>query len=399
MATFNPRIFTNPGRLKTIAPHRLVAFFAPWKAYLTARGVDLPDDPTADIPYDALSGVLMSPDENVPRGMVDALYYVHETASEEDMDALLAMVQHAGVAIEHDPETSVADVAVQVWLARPSLLESRHAEAVAFKQKNFMYFAGSVGAPRDFPDLTEERRRAIQERLDEWYLAHRRGGDSRVFAFPRGPRVWLLVRHGMPMRREGSHGKDGRAATEYYRPQQHDVMIYDSDLDEMAVHATTKGEREILLTTFGSVLFGHDDYFPPAAKFTLDPLLQVGADSLSCDDIDGITSARLVEYQKYWGGAHKEIEVRKATNIFAALGDQWQGRLAGGRLSSAVFKIAFEGSAKERSVTIRPPNIAKYERDDDSELVETWLRERRFCKHPDAEPDDDAPADAALEDA
>jgi len=397
MATFNPRIFTNPGRLRSIAPGRLTAFLAPWAEYFAGRGAALPMSPDEDFPYDAVAMVLMSPDESVPREMVDALYYVHETANDEDVDALLTLARNAGIEIEFDPESSAADVTVQVWLARPKLLEERHAEAVAFNQKNFMYFGGSTGRPREFPALTEERRQEIQSRLDEWYMAHHRGDNSRVFAFPRGTRVWLLVRHGMRMRREGCHGKDGQGTTEYFRPQQHDVMIYDTELDEMAVHANTKGERDILLRTFGAILFGRDDYFPAVPKFRLDPLIEHGPASMACEDVDGISDVRLVEYQKFWGGPYKQIEVRKATDIFAALGDQWQSRLTGGRLTAAVFKIAFEGNAKERSVTIRPNNIAKYERDADSELVETWLRARGFCAQPNSGPDDDAPADTALE--
>ena len=396
MATFNPRSFTNPGRLRTIAPARLIPFFAPWQGYLAARGVVLPTAPDADFPYDDLCGVLMSPDENVPREMVDALYYVHETASDEDIDALLAMAAGAGVVIEHDPETTVADVAVQIWLAHPELLQSLHAETVAFNQKSFIYFAGSRGGPRAFPALTEARRLRLQGILDDWFDQKRRGRGSKVFAFSRGSRVWLLVRHGLPMRREGGHRDDGETSTQFYRPQQHDVLIYDTDLDEMGVHATTKGERDLYLTAFGSVLFGRDDYFPPAAKFTLDPLIELGPDSLVCDDIEGIEAIRLVEYQRYWGGQRKQIEVRKATNIFAAFGDAWSVTLTG-PLTLAVFKITFAGASKERTVTIRLPNIAKYERDDDSDLIEAWLRARGFCRQSPLEADDDAPADAVLE--
>ena len=61
-------------------------------------------------------------------------------------------------------------------------------------------------------------------------------------------------------------------------------------------------------------MFGNEEYFPPADKFSLDPLIDDGAKSLLCEDVDG-----LVEYRRYWGGAYKEIEIRKATDIFAAL--------------------------------------------------------------------------------
>jgi hypothetical protein len=65
-------------------------------------------------------------------------------------------------------------------------------------------------------------------------------------------------------------------------------------------------------------------------------------------------------------------------------------------LNSATFKVAFEDSEKERSVTIRPPGIARYERNDDSELIERWLRRRGFILSGQVIDDDEA-ASAVLE--
>jgi hypothetical protein len=41
---------------------------------------------------------------------------------------------------------------------------------------------------------------------------------STLFVFRHAPLVWILVRHGLPMRREAGHQDDGRATTEFYRP-------------------------------------------------------------------------------------------------------------------------------------------------------------------------------------
>ena len=322
----------------------------------------------------------MTPDDRVPPTMVDALYYVDETANTEDMDALLSMAAQERIPIEHDPESSCADVAMQLWLARPDLLERHHAETTAFNHKSFMVFAGREGGPREFPRLTEARRLRLQEILDDWFAQKRRGRGSRVFAFPRGSSVWLMVRHGQPMRREGRHHDDGQTSMQFYRPQQHDVLIYDGELDELSVHTNTKGERDLYLRAFGTVLFDDEDYFPRADKFTLEPLVVDGPEALQAQDIDGIDGICLTAYQKFWGGKQKRVETQRATDIYASFGDTWRSQLAFGRLTSATFKLKFTGSTKERSVTIRPPNIAKYERDDDSGLVEEWLRRRGFCK-------------------
>ena len=138
-------------------------------------------------------------------------------------------------------------------------------------------------------------------------------------------------------------------------------------------------------------MFGNEEYFPPADKFSLDPLIDDGAKSLLCEDVDG-----LVEYRRYWGGAYKEIEIRKATDIFAALTARQQELGSKGRLVGATFKVKFTDSPKERSVTIRPPGNAKYERNEDSERIEVWLANRGFILGPEAEGDGDEEAPSAV---
>ena len=183
------------------------------------------------------------------------------------------------------------------------LLQRHHAETVAFARSNFMYFAGSGGAGAELPEMLEAQRVLMQNRMDGWFEKKRRGRGCRIFAFPRGNKIWFLVRHGLPMRREGKHLDDGESGIAFYRPQQHDVLIYDAETDEMGVNAGTKGERTLYLEVIGDVLFGDENYFDPSERFTLDPLREVGPASLECDDIEGIAQVRLVEFGRYWGGA------------------------------------------------------------------------------------------------
>jgi hypothetical protein len=378
MAAFSLRKFSEPDRLKTIKPSRLIAFLEPYSDYLERRGFKLRHMSSHQIDYEVLAHILMHPDDSVPRQMVDALYFVHEMADDEQMDELLSSARQQGLLLDADQESSPADVAVQIWLAAPDLLQEKHAEARAIQQKNFVYFAGRDGDPRSFPQATPNVLRSLERSLDDWFKEHRRGEGSRVFVFDHGRKVWILTRHGLPFRREGSV-KEGKASVEYYRPEVHDVLIYDTEMDETGVHAGTKGERDLYLRQIGEHLFGDPDYFPQADKFTLDPLIDRGRAALRCDDVPGLEGVSFVEFQRYWGGNFKSIEIRKATDIFGAL-DDGRHLLAGGRMSTVVFKVKCSGSKRLRSVTIRPPNIARYDRDSDSELIETWLQLRGFIK-------------------
>ena len=90
MATFNPRVFTNPSRLKEIDPDRLILFLTTWSDYFLGRGLDLSAADTSDMPFDTIAAILMNSDQDVPEDMVNALYYIHETASHEPMEEPIA---------------------------------------------------------------------------------------------------------------------------------------------------------------------------------------------------------------------------------------------------------------------------------------------------------------------
>ncbi|PZW38720.1 hypothetical protein C8P66_13414 [Humitalea rosea] len=396
MASFNPRKFSDPDRLRAISPDRLIAFLAPWRAFLETRGLRFPDPPDTEIDYAELAHVLMTPDRTTPSDMVDALYYVHETASAQDMDELLAAARSQSLPIVDDPMATPVDLAIDIWLAAPELVRSRHAEAIAMRQQNFEYFGPQHPVRGAFPDVDAVLRAQIEAELDDWFESHKRGRGCRVFIIGHAPMTWILIRHGQTMRREASQRDDGEAGTEFFRPQRHDVLIYDERSGEIGVHATTKGERNLYLRTLGKFLFTGEEHFPPAGKFTLDPLVAHGSAALNVQDIEGISRVRLIEYRRYWGGPYSETEIRKAEDVFAALAQRSPATLGGGRLVSATFKVTFDSQEKDRSVTIRPPGIARFERNDDSELIEHWLRERDFILTG-QDTDDDEAATAVLE--
>ena len=393
MATFNPRVFTNPSRLKEIDPNRLIVFLSTWSDYFIGRGLDLTAADTSDMPFDAIAAILMNPDQAVPESMVNALYYVHETARKEPMDELIERAEAAGLDIDHDEKSTPADVAVQIWLAKPDLLERQHAETVAFNRSNFTYFAGKSIKPAESECrivISEAQCREMEALMDPWFESKRRGRGSRVFVFPQENRIWILVRHGQPMRREGEHKEDGKDGIAFYRPQKDDVLIYDAEIDEIGVNAETKGERELYLRTLGMVLFGEDAHFERAERYNLQPLIDNGPAALVCADIPGLSRVRFVEFGRMWDGTCPEYETRRSDDLFETYGGDWAARLSLGRLTYAKFKVAFEGDKKERSVMIRPVNIARYERDADTSLVEAWLKARGFWKlQSEADRDDD----------
>lgn len=382
MATFNPRIFTRPDGLKRIANVHLIALLDPWRVYFAERGLEIPTDPAVEFPHPELAELLMTYDPAMPVDLMNGLYYIDETSSAETLDDLLDRAQEAGIAIESAGKPTAADVAVQIWLADPRLLEERVVRSLAFQKSSFNYFTGALKTKRPLPQVTDGQKAAIASLMDPVFEKKHRGRGTRIFAFPRDNKVWFLVRHGMPMTREGKHEEDGEAGVAFYRPQKHDVLIYDAALDMLGVNAGSKWESKLYREVFGEVLFGDATYFSEGDVFTLAPLRQAGPAVLACGDIGGITRVRLLEVVRVIKGAASRTEKLNSTDLFASFGDAWEQNLRIGRITSAKFGFVFEGSSKQRAATIRLANVARYDRDDDSSMIEEWLQARGFYAAP-----------------
>ncbi|MBF0628231.1 MAG: hypothetical protein HQL91_08410 [Magnetococcales bacterium] len=293
------------------------------------------------------------------------------------MNQLLQAAREKGLALKHDSESSPADIVVQVWLQDRGLLEEQHAEALLSRPRSFIYFSGKTKSHK-FIMPTEETLRTLEKSMDDWFADHRRGRGSKVFLFDQGGKVSMLIRHGLPTKREGSIKEGGESSSVHYRPEKHDVVVYDRKLNELAINADTKGEREMYVAKIGWHLFGDELFFPGEEKYTLDPLRTDGKASVACGDVEGLEWIRLRSLSIHRGGKYIAMQVLKATDVFADMDEQNFVIHPSTRLVMAIFEVKFTNAKRPRSVTIRPANHAQYTRDEDAPLVEEWLGRRGF---------------------
>ncbi|MBI5866930.1 MAG: hypothetical protein HZB43_01340 [candidate division Zixibacteria bacterium] len=376
MPTFNPRRFTEPGALRRFRRDRLSKFLSPYGEYLAKRGLELPSGTHARIDYDTLSHILMTPNKDTPNELVEALYFVHEMATARMMDTLLAEVKRHHVSLRLGPKPTAADVALELWLCRPDLLQRKHAEQKLEKRRNFESFKGSRApgnSPHRFSDHAQVS--ALQADLRAWFEKNLRGSWCKVIPYRDGLRTVYMVRHGDAMHREPSVAED-RPSVAIYRPELFDVLAYNAVPDELWINAED-WIRDEYRRYFGLHLFGNEDYFPPSRRFTLEPLRRSGRASLVCIDVSGIERVHLIEIEYGWTGAFPETVIRKSPDLFTIFegGHPIPGNAT---LTGAKFKIQFTDSKKWRTVRVEIPNKAVFQRDDDARLVEVWLRKRGF---------------------
>jgi hypothetical protein len=321
----------------------------------------------------------MSPSSSTPPELLDALFLVDEMSTREGMDSLIEDGSLVGFVPADGDDQTPADIAVQAWLFDRDIVERKHAQQFLVRPKSFEYYKTDRTEAPPFALPTTDTLRALETSMDDWFETKKRGRNTRVFAYQKDEEVWFLVRHGEPFKREESlQGADVEAVC--YRPSKYDVVIYNRLLGELRMNARSKGEKNLYREQFGFHLFGDSTYFSINKKYTLDPLRKYGVASLSCADVEGIESITLVELHLFWGGAQREIEVRKAADVFSALESRGRDIPEHPRLMKAVFKVKFADCKTPRSVTISPPNIAQYTRDSDAVILEEWLTQRGFIE-------------------
>lgn len=146
------------------------------------------------VDYNALAGVFVDPDEAMPAELVDALYLIDEMATPEGMEELLGLGDL--VTLDDSQEQTPADVATQVFLRAPRLLERKHGEQFVGERTSFVYFLSEKEPTGKFVKPEEKKLEALQRNLGKWFLKKKKGDQVRVFVYPKEDEVWFLVRHG-----------------------------------------------------------------------------------------------------------------------------------------------------------------------------------------------------------
>lgn len=378
MPNLNLRRFSDPGTLSRIKRESLLEWLQPAQSYLAGRGVTIPtvgnDGP---IDLDALAGIFIDPESDMPAYLVDSLFFINEMADQHGMDAILEAVEARGLDLDIGDMPTPVDVAVQAWLKDMDLLEQIHNQHQLTRSRSFLYFETDSRPVPIFIAPSSEQLEALQARFDSWFAKKKRGRGCRVFAYPKDGECWFLVRHGLPCKREGTMDTP-EGSSIFYRPQKHDVLVYNAAAGEIRVNCCGKRELEEFRKAFGLHLFGNEAFFPGTAKYKLDPLVMDGPACLACGDIPGIEFITLKEVEFYQSGQPWQRIIRKSEDIFALVANGLIKWPAVDRIKRAGFEIKFADSAKTRRVTLIPSNKALYARDDDSALVEQWLKARGF---------------------
>ncbi|MFQ5735065.1 MAG: hypothetical protein ACE5KM_24290 [Planctomycetaceae bacterium] len=390
MATQVLRGFSSPEILKNVSRHALFRLLRPFGDYLRRNDLPLPEFERSFTPdYERLAALFAAADDGIPHELAEGLFLIDGLATAEGMDKLLQAFPDLQPAWY---DFTPADVAVVAWLQDRDAVERVFAEMqVRCRSRSFLSFPAGE-RPLPVWQRTDAVIAAVEREIDHEFRSRGRGDGTRVIPTGRDGETWFLVRHGEPLRREGCI-QDGESASVFFRPERYDAVVLDAARGELRVSATSRWQKELYRRVFGRRLFGSEEFFPGSDKYTLDPLIDEGEAALSCPDVPGLVSVTLVRLEYAEPSQHGTGTAKWGDDLFAAMREEAWSVPAGARLTQARFQVRLAGTRSPRSVTIIPPNVAKFTLDCDGMLVEQWLEKRGFVTTSGTEDEGDDHAD------
>lgn len=367
------RRLTSPDVLRQIEADRLLQLLARFSSYFEEAGLPLPAA-GADILIERLAVLLADAQKDAPPGLIDALFLIDQMATKSGCDAVRRMLADSGHALAPAHDHSPADVATEAWLRDPRLLSRAYASQLSTRSRTLQLLLASDGvtiiAQPGSDDVRLRVRSEIAARLAP-------DADVEVYAFPYAGGVRFVVQRGGSFERYGAWNHGSSPTTVGYQPLEYCVVVFDAARLELAVPKEPARVHQALREAFSLGLAGELDAFSRRAILDLSPIRSSREGCLWCRDVPGIRHVVLRGIRYSIQPALKHSREERATDLFRA----WEvghHQLPHGLLLRAEFEFQFDDCLAPRSVTLSSGASIRLARDDDSELVNDWMRRRGF---------------------
>lgn len=377
----NLNLFTHPATFRRMNPEHLITWLTPAREYLAGREFVLPSSADGEIDYERLAGIFMEPDSDMPRELMHSASLIHEMATEAGMYDLLDGLLQLGIEMNVGDDPDPADVAVQVWITHPKVLEEMHQIHQLDRPRGFVHFVTVRSPIPAIDEPTPAQTKDLEAELADWFYQAKRGRHARVWMYRRPGEYWFLVRHGLTSKRQEVLSATG-SETLLFRPGEYDVLVYNRKRGELRIHGCNPREVEMLRTVFGKHVFHDKEFFAGGARFTLAPLVEQKRACLACADVPGLVDITLTEVQALTGGKDWLRVSYQAPDVFTTIDQERVELPEPDCLVRASFLVRFSDSKKRRTIKILGSNRLSVVRDGDTALMEKWLEARGFIIKP-----------------
>ena len=182
----NLNLFTHAATFRRMKPEYFCRWLEPHRDYLAGRNFVLPPvGESSPIDFERLAAVFMEPDAAMPRELMHSASLIHEMSTEPAMNDLLDFTKRLRINLAVGDDPDPADVAVQVWLHNPTILEEVHQMHQLDRPRGFVHFVTGHSPVPAFVEPTPEQTQNLEAELAEWFFNAKRGRHARVWMYQR----------------------------------------------------------------------------------------------------------------------------------------------------------------------------------------------------------------------
>lgn len=334
----------------------------------------------------------LAADESYSPQMLDDLHRIAELSTEVGVAHLRHRAEVVGAELIPAAELEEKDglrfncryLAVRAFLDHPDIFEAA-LDWMTFEDHQSP--AEFVGVDEDVkPHVGKPARDAFEQQASAFFNTRYQGRYCRARLYHDEDGVNILVIHGkQPVSTLVIVGDQERPLT--FRETKQDTLTYDQATGRLKVTARTEEEKQRLCAIFATTILGKPKFFDHGEcrrLYTLDPIAKAGADFRLDGEWDpDLVEAAVVEIQFYnqpRGGW--VMTIRDAKDAIARLYEKCPDTdLAETEINYVRLRFTFllNGKKRKRTVKIKPPSLASFDRASLEDKVMEHLKRNGFC--------------------
>ena len=382
--------FANKKFIRTVDLDLLKRFLEPYRGEISLDLDALSKD--NEKTRERLHEYFLAADESYPPQMLDDLHRIAELSTEVGVAHLRHRAELAGVELIPAAELEGNDglrfnyryLALRAFLDHPNIFEAA-LDWLTFDDHRSP--AEFVGADEDVKlHVGKAAHAAFEQQAGEFFNARYQGRYCRARLYEDEDGVNILVTHGkQPVSTLVIVEDQERPLT--FRETKQDTLTYDQATGRLKVTARTEEEKQRLCAIFAGTILGKPKFFDHGdcrRLYTLDPIAKAGAAFRLDREWDpDLVEAAVVEIQFYnqpRGGW--VMTIRDAKDAIGRLYEKCPDMdLTETQINYVRLRFTFllNGKKRKRTVKIKPPSLASFDRASLEDKVMEHLKHNGFC--------------------
>lgn len=363
--------------LEAADPRLLVRLLTSHAGFCTRHGIPLLGEGVGDDRWvRRLYRALCLPGPLTPNGLNRALLEIQTMAGERGHDHLInaARQQTLGGFGAVAPLHTI-DLAFRTYLDHPEVFQAGfRATATRSAERQLEYVArNDAHMNTGSASLCEE----LQSKLSEWFQGRQRSGFCEIDIIEDHDEVQLHIIHGQTRRSRGII-KNGERRQWHFRPDQHDLAVYNRQTRRLCLQARYPSEIEQYRRLVGQIFFDDEEHFQCEEIFSVAPIQSFSPLVLSPEGISQLRRVQLREIHGCASGTSRK-DIKRDEDLTGFLCEE-QGRRFLATHDILKLKLALFTEVRSRAflVTLNPPNKSSFNRQLAGPIIMDFLIQRGF---------------------